>query len=133
MSGPVRTVTGVMAVVVLAALLIGGKGRDIPPGAAQTANCEARRALRGRAARRSPVSLDYNVIATARFSISEFLCARLPPCLNGAAAPGPPAMLRVRLLGRPQRHSGRPNAGPGYHRARCAGPPSGRERAQRRG
>src|SRR5258706_8489353 len=73
-------------------------------------NCEARRALRGRAARRSPVSSDYDVVPTTRFSISEFLCARLSRCLIGAAAPGPPALLRVRLLG-PHRGSGRPNVG----------------------
>ena len=90
-----------------------------------------RSALRGRAARRSPVSSDYDVIPTARFYISEFLCAH-PQCLNGAAAPDPPALLRVRLLRRPHRDSGRPTAGRGYRpRARCAGPPSGREGSQR--
>src|SRR5712675_2613339 len=83
-------------------------------------NCEARRTLRGRAARRSPVSSDYDVVPTARFYISEFLCARLSRCLIGAAAPGPPALRRVRLLAPPHRGSGRPTVRRGNrHHARC--------------
>src|SRR5580704_802722 len=54
-----------------------------------------------------PVSSDYDVSPTARSYISEFLHARLPKRLNGAAAPGgPPALLRVRLLGQPHRGLG---------------------------
>jgi len=72
-------------------------------------NCEARRTLRGRAARRSAgiIALRWSFLPPAS-CISEFLCARLSRCLIGAAALGPPALLRVRLLGRPHRGSGRP-------------------------
>lgn len=92
---------------------------------------EACRALRGRAARRSPVSSDYDVIPTAGCCISEFLCARLLRCLIGLAAPGLPALLRVRLLGGARRGSGRPSAGRSDRRARGAGPSYGCERSQR--